>query len=85
MQKLSNKQSTKVICRFDRLRTAHTARVKGHMSNGILVIVWTIISACYTSYILPDRLLYAWDNKSVFYSSHAYCHIAVLMQSAYKK
>ena len=28
MQKLSNKQSAKVICRLDRLRTAYTARVK---------------------------------------------------------
>ena len=27
-QKLSYKQSTKVICRLDRLRTAHIARVK---------------------------------------------------------
>ena len=28
MQKLSNKQSAKVICRFDRLRTAHSKRQK---------------------------------------------------------
>ena len=27
----SNKQSTKVICRFDRLRTAHSKRQRGHM------------------------------------------------------
>ena len=26
VQKLSNKQSAKVICRFDRLRTAHSKR-----------------------------------------------------------
>ena len=28
MQKLSNKQNAKVICRFDRLRTAHSKRQK---------------------------------------------------------
>ena len=28
VQKLSNKQSAKVICKFDRLRTAHNKRQK---------------------------------------------------------
>ena len=32
VQKLSNKQSAKVICRLDKLRMAHTARVMKHLS-----------------------------------------------------
>ena len=32
MQKLSNKQSAKVICRFDRLRIAHGKRQRSHTS-----------------------------------------------------
>ena len=32
VQKLSNKQSAKVICRLDRLRTAHSKRQTSHMS-----------------------------------------------------
>ena len=32
VQKLSNKQSAKVVCRFDRLRISHTKRQKSHMS-----------------------------------------------------
>ena len=34
--KLSNKQSAKVICMFDRLRTAHRNRQTSHMSIGNL-------------------------------------------------
>ena len=32
VQKLSNKQSAKVICRFDRLKTSHSKRQKSQMS-----------------------------------------------------
>ena len=32
VQKLSNKQSAKVICRFDRLTTSHSNRQKSHIS-----------------------------------------------------
>ena len=34
VQKLSNKQSAKVICRFDRLRTSHSKRLTSHMTIG---------------------------------------------------
>ena len=37
VHKLSNKQSTKVICRFDRFRTAHSKRQRSHMSIGNLI------------------------------------------------
>ena len=33
VEKLSNKQSTKVICRFNRLRTAHSKRQTSHIST----------------------------------------------------
>ena len=36
VQKLSNKQSAKAICMFDRLRTAHRNRQTSHMSIGNL-------------------------------------------------
>ena len=36
VQKLSNKQSARVICRFDRLRTPHRKRQTSHMSIGKL-------------------------------------------------
>ena len=36
-QKLSNKQSAKVICRFNRLRIAHSKRQTSHISIGILI------------------------------------------------
>ena len=32
MQKLSSKKSAKVICRYDRLRTAYSKRQTSHMS-----------------------------------------------------
>ena len=38
VQKVSNKQSTKVICRFDRLRTAHDKRHRSHMSIENLLV-----------------------------------------------
>ena len=37
VQKLSNKQSAKVIIRFDRLRTVHSKSHKSHVSNGNLL------------------------------------------------
>ena len=39
VQKLSNKQSAKMICRFDRPRTAYSKSQKGHgyISIGILI------------------------------------------------
>ena len=37
VQKLSNKQSAKVICRFDRLRTSHSKRHQNHLSFEKLV------------------------------------------------
>ena len=42
VQKLSNKQSTKVICRFDRLRTAQSKRQTSHMSIGNLMSAYTL-------------------------------------------
>ena len=44
----------------------------------------TIISAYNASYILPYRYMPGIINLC-FYHSHAYYHIAILMQSAYKK
>ena len=38
VQKLSNKQSAKVTCRFDRLRIAHSNRQTSHMSIGELIL-----------------------------------------------
>ena len=37
-QKLSNKRSAKVICRFDGLRTANSKRQTSHMSIGKLIV-----------------------------------------------
>ena len=37
VQKLSNKQFAKMICRFDRLKTAHNKGQKSFMSNGKLI------------------------------------------------
>ena len=48
------------------------------------LIVWTIVTACNASYILPYRYMPGIINL-YFYRSHAYYHIAILMQSAYKK
>ena len=38
MTKLNNKQSAKVICGLDRLRTAHSKSQKSHKSNGNLLV-----------------------------------------------
>ena len=54
---LSNKQSTKVICRFDRFRKEHSKSQKVIWVTEILLaahafgymVVWTIISACNAS------------------------------------
>ena len=48
VQKLSNKQSAKMICRFDRLRTSHSKRQKSHMSFERL------LSADAFNFIVPD-------------------------------
>ena len=37
VQNLSNKQSAEVICRFDRLRTAHSKSQTSHMNIGKLI------------------------------------------------
>ena len=37
VQKLSNKQSAEVICRFDRLRSAHSKSQTSHMNIGKLI------------------------------------------------
>ena len=37
VQKLSNKQSAEVICRFDRLRTTHNKSPTSHMNIGKLI------------------------------------------------
>ena len=47
VQKLSNKQSAKVICRFDRLTTAHSKRLISHMS------IWNLSAAHAFNYIVP--------------------------------
>ena len=42
VQRLSNKQSAKVICKFDRLRTSYSKRQKSHMSIDKLMCAHTI-------------------------------------------
>ena len=39
VQKLSNKQSPKVICRFNRLITAHSKKERSHISSGNLLAI----------------------------------------------
>ena len=110
VQKLSNKQSAKMICRFDRLRTAHSKSHKviwvikcfiPHMhliiycSGSTLawpvvktllwwwIIVWTIISACNTSYVLPYRCMSGIINLC-FYHSHAWIYMLYLYKVCIK-
>ena len=108
VQKLSNKQSAKVICRLDRLKAAHRKNKKAiqvmeylsvapafdyivlRINFGLTTLkdnsLENIISVCNASYILPYIARYMPGIINLcFYYSHAYYHIAIFMQSAYKK
>ena len=52
------------------------------------IIVLTIkVNACKASYTFYHMAIYTWNNKSVLlsYCSHAYNHIAILIQNVIQK
>ena len=77
--KLSNKQSAKVIFRFDRLRTVHSKRQTSHMSIGNLsaspAILWLILSILTVTHLNPFMSfpVFAYFPLHNVLNAHYYC------------
>ena len=88
VQQLSDKQSIKVICRFDRLRTAHMQQeLKCRMSNAMLIVAHVFdyialminlgLTSCKDLATVVDISLD--NNYSAYNASYAFSHIDVCL------